>query len=428
MSDDDQVYQSRQDDLEDSVVEGTTEVFQVGVELKEADDTSKPDILSAVWNLANYIVGAGVLAMPFACVKAGLIMALFLIVFVCIGVYLSFQLILWSSEASQRYTYEELAKYSVGERFANFVKILIIVDNLGPLAVYMNIVGEALSLFLKQFIANPNSLWVNKIWLTFLQLVCIVVPMCFIKDISKLGFTSFISLLPLAYIMLLQMISLARNGVSEGITMFAPDVFVALPIVVFAFACQQVMPPIYKEMREKGGGVADINKAVRAALTLSLISYVWVGFFGYLEYGEVAEDNILGNFPQNAASNVLWLSMAVSILLSYPVIVFPCRISVDRLLFPSRPYSYRRFVLENLSIVSLAFCIAVLIPQLSTLLGVFGALTSTFIGYVLPPLYYLRVTDKPWKEDRRSKIAWAVLVIGSLAGFTSFIAVIMETL
>eukprot|EP00808_Paulinella_micropora_P026083 g81891.t1 len=384
---------------------GDVEIFNE----EKQEEKGKPDVWSGVWNLANYIVGAGVLALPYACVKAGLILGMFLIGFVCIGVHLSFKLLLWSSELSERYTYEDLARFCVGKRFANVVKVVIIIDNLGPLSAYTNIVGEAAVLFLSQHVKNPNSLWVRKGWLTFIQLVLIVFPMCFIKDISKLGFTSLLSLLPLVYIMILQFVTFVTHGVGENVVMFAPNVFLALPIVVFAFSCQQVMPPIYKEFREQGGSIQDISKAVRGALALSLISYVWVGLFGYLQYGGAAKDNILSNFPQNASSNVLWLTMAGSILLSYPVIVFPCRISVDRLFFPEWPYSYRRFVLENMGIVTLAFVIAIAIPQLSTLLGIFGALTSTLIGYILPPLYFLRINHQTWREDSRRIAAYSVL-------------------
>src|SRR4051812_44201348 len=118
--------------------------------------------------------------------------------------------------------------------------------------------------------------------------------------------------------------------------------------------------------------------------------------------------------------------MAISIILSYPVIVFPCRFSIDALIFPDRPLSSRRFILQNVSVVVAAFLVAVAIPSFATVLGIFGAVTSTIIGYVLPSIFYLKLSDFPFRHDRKKWLAAGLLFLGTLGGLVSFILILVN--
>lgn len=404
------------------------EIIKLGDSSDPTFDPSEINIRSGVWNLANYIVGAGVLALPYACAQAGLLLGMLLVAIVCFAVKQSFNLLLWSTDLSNEIGYEQLGQAVGGTKFAGFIKCFIILDSLGPLSAYMVVVGDSMQLFLERYVDNDGSVWASKTFIIALCVLLIVVPLSFVEKIEKLEVSSLLSLLPLAWLMVMQVISFAMNGVTDGIEMFGSNIFLALPVVVFAFSCQQVMPPIYKEMKVKGGGKPEINKVVNGALGLSALSYFWVGFLGYLQYGSESEGNIMANFPPGVWSDILWVSMSLSILFSYPVVVYPARISVDRLLFSGRPHSYCRFVVENLLIVAVAFMIGVAIPSFSTLLGLFGAITSTAIGYIFPPVFYLGLSPLPFKQDTRKWIALTLLVCGTTAGALSFVSVMMEYL
>jgi hypothetical protein len=52
----------------------------------------------------------------------------------------------------------------------------------------------------------------------------------------------------------------------------------------------------------------------------------------------------------------------------------------------------------------------------STLLGVFGAITSTIIAYILPTFYYMRTSRQSFVNDKFSWVALALLVVGGSAG------------
>lgn len=358
--------------------------------------------------------------------QAGLVLGLGLVVLVGFAVKLSFNLLLWSTDLCSEVGYEEIGRKAGGDRLASLIKVFIILDSLGPLSAYMVLIGDSLVLFIQSTNPDYSGLFLNKIFVIFLSVIFVSIPLSFVEKIERLEWTSFVSLVPLFYLMILQLCTLSTNGVHPDLSMFRSEIFLALPVVVFAYSCQQVMPPIYRELKEAGGGVTEINKVINGGLSLSAFAYLFVGFMGYLEYGNDSQGSILLNMPNTPATHVMWLSMAISVLLSYPVVVFPCRISVDRILFPTRPYTYQRFVLENIAIVFVAFFIGCAIPSFGTLLGIFGAVTATTIGYILPPVFYLNLAPGTIRDTPRKRTAAALLTLGFLAGLVSFVMVCIE--
>ena len=92
------------------------------------------------------------------------------------------------------------------------------------------------------------------------------------------------------------------------------------------------------------------------------------------------------------------------------------------MLAAAQELTYLRFVLTNMAIVAVAYGIAIAVPVFSTLLGIFGAVTSTCIAYILPTFFYMRTSQKSFVNDRFSWVALTVLIVGGSAGMVSSIS------
>lgn len=387
---------------------------------EEPDPNAKPDIFGAIFNLMNYALGAGILALPFAFVNAGLIMGIFLVSLVASATVFSMFLLLGASRVAKAYGFEQLARSSYGDNFAQFVKITIIVDSFGALSAYMILIADTTSGIAKNYIA-PDTIWANRTLILILVTTFIMLPLCCLKNINSLGFTSALSLVPLVYFMVLQIVYLVKaGGIQSGVKMFSSKLFFAMPLIVFSFSSQQALFPLYTEMQERNGTERHIKQVVSWSLGLTALCYIFSGTLGIFTYPTSVEGNVLNNLPKGIPLDILLITTAVSIILSFPVILWPARVSADRLFFLDRPYSYLRFVLEAVAILALALIIALAIPSFSTILGLFGSLTNTTIGYILPPLYYLKLEPTPWKESWTKKGAIALLVIGATCGLVAF--------
>jgi hypothetical protein len=90
--------------------------------------------------------------------------------------------------------------------------------------------------------------------------------------------------------------------------------------------------------------------------------------------------------------------------------------TISSISFGAQELTYTRFVLQNIAIVTVAYGIATALPVFSTLLGIFGAVTSTIIAYILPTFFYMRTSKRSFVNDRFSWVALAVLILGGSAG------------
>jgi hypothetical protein len=117
--------------------------------------TSRPsNIIYGIANLANYIVGAGILGLPFVFARTGWAVGCFLVLLAAFATSLSFDFLLSASTASGCYSYDALALRTGGVRLQKvhiiisqlilsrlivskqFVKVVIIFDSFGPLSGY----------------------------------------------------------------------------------------------------------------------------------------------------------------------------------------------------------------------------------------------------------------------------------------------------
>jgi len=151
-----------------------------------------------------------------------------------------------------------------------------------------------------------------------------------------------------------------------------------------------------------------------------MISYLLISIFGYLTFLDNTEEDLILSYPGDSnILNVIRIIMAVSIILTYPMANFPCRFSLDNLLFPSKTeppawmtitcgnfknltgrklaklaiaYPRWRTFAEALVITSLAYVLSILFPKISIVFGLTGSTASTFTSYLLPSWFYLMLS------------------------------------
>lgn len=82
------------------------------------------NIIFGIANLANYIVGAGILGLPFVFSKTGWAVGCFLILLAAFATSLSFDFLLQASTASGCYSYDSLALRTGGTFLQKVMKII----------------------------------------------------------------------------------------------------------------------------------------------------------------------------------------------------------------------------------------------------------------------------------------------------------------
>jgi amino acid permease len=149
--------------------------------------------------------------------------------------------------------------------------------------------------------------------------------------------------------------------------------------------------------------------------------YILTGITGYLSYGDNIHGNIVSMYPTSAASTIGRLAIVILVMFSYPLQIHPCRSSIDACLrwrprrrsspegSPSRStlinntqkpngpqnreMSDLKFAVVTTILIILTFITAMTVSSLEKVLAYVGSTGSTTISFILPGLFYYKISD-----------------------------------
>lgn len=169
---------------------------------------------------------------------------------------------------------------------------------------------------------------------------------------------------------------------------------------------------------------ASIVGVISSSIGSAASIYVLVAITGYLTFGNTVLGNIVMMYPSSAASTIGKAAIVVLVMFSVPLQVHPCRASLDAVLrwrpnrahrgpdspsnrsllpsgsgptdshgAPAVAMSDMRFALLTTVIIVLAYITSLTVSQLDRVLAYVGATGSTSISFILPGLFYYKISD-----------------------------------
>ena len=164
--------------------------------------------------------------------------------------------------------------------------------------------------------------------------------------------------------------------------------------------------------------------------------YILTGITGYLSYGDNIHGNIVSMYPTAAASTIGRLAIVILVMFSYPLQIHPCRASIDACLKwrpgrlrkhkhkqsevgspsrnslitntpkPSPPpkaseMSDLKFAVISTVLIILSFITAMTVSSLEKVLAYVGSTGSTTISFILPGLFYYKISDPESSHHQR---------------------------
>jgi len=191
-----------------------------------------------------------------------------------------------------------------------------------------------------------------------------------------------------------------------------------LPIFCMALSCQAQVFEIYDGL--PNASPETMGNVVKNAVNLCSASYICIGFFGYVTFctSDVG-GNILTVFAPGFVVQIFKLGFVLSVAVSFPLIVFPCRTSIHSLLFrkgvagPAEALSNyippTKFNVITVGVLGVTLFLGVMIPDIEFVLGIVGSTIGSAVGIIFPSLMFIRVQQKNTMEKFFAQI---ILVIG----------------
>jgi solute carrier family 38 (sodium-coupled neutral amino acid transporter), member 10 len=166
-------------------------------------------------------------------------------------------------------------------------------------------------------------------------------------------------------------------------------------------------------------------------VAVDFLIYCLCGVFGYLAFLQNTRGNLLESFNFTKWYNILFTAVfLLSIFLTFPMAVFPCRLSFDNLItslvHPCKKYVDKVFknaslwenvrgFIETLSIVGSGYFLAIWLPEVDVVFSLTGSTASALTSYIFPSLFYIKLTKHGWFHWS-CLMAYLLLLIGVIFG------------
>ncbi|XP_021342915.1 putative sodium-coupled neutral amino acid transporter 10 isoform X2 [Mizuhopecten yessoensis] len=381
--------------------------------------------LPHVINLSNSIIGVTILAMPFCFKQCGILLGAVLLFFCTWLTLVSCRMLMKAGITSRRRSYGFLAYYTYGAPGKLAVEIGMIGLQLGTLIAQVVIIGDLGPAIVSKYLGLENNGNLRMGLICFLCL-CVGLPLGLLKNLNTVSRASTLCILFYGlftvYVFSLSIPNLVSGDWINKVNLWRTDgLFKCLPIFSFAFGCQTQLFIMFDNLPEPS--LKSVNNIVHSAVNMCTVSYLLTGFFGYIAFhNKDIGGDIVKDFEVSLASDVLKLGFVISIAVTFPLIIYPCRGSLYTLLFPQRQKHSddleKRPVIPELHfkvlttfIVLGSMITGILVPNVEFVLAMNGATMGTLICYIFPAVFFLRVMTG---SSEGKLIAQAVLILGCL--------------
>lgn len=393
--------------------------------IQEADGHAS--IISSVSNLANTIIGSGMLTFPLAMASAGIIPGIMTCIFS--GSVAAFGLHLLSDCAAKT-AHRRSSFFAVAQltfpKAAIFFDVAIAIKCFGVSISYLIIIkglmpNVVLSLYhdlTPSHIDPPEWSLSGRMWISLFMII--LLPLAFLRRLDSLRHTSYVALFSVAYLIIIVVRCYfwpLKNMPERGgvhLINFTPQFVSTFPVQVFAFTCSQNLFPIYNEV--KGNTQRRLNMVIGTAIGSAVITYEVIAVLGYLTFGSNVGANIIAMYPSTSLFIAVGqLAIVILVLFSYPLQVHPCRNCLDKVFHAgniaqdqediedldhaSHGMSPLKHTVLTLAIVAGTFTIAYFVDNLQMVLSFVGSTGSTTISFILPGLFYWKL----FRDDPSAK-------------------------
>jgi len=305
----------------------------------------------------------------------------------------------------------------------------VLVDCIGSAICFVHITGTLMAQgFMEVFTITSISPRVMTI-ITQSGVVALLFPLSMMKDITDTKIVNIIGLICLIYVAVLAVVFTDFDNFTTDL--LYPGTFtqilIAFPMMIFAFSCQQNILPVVSEMKNRT--MKKLDTVTGSAIITGLLLYFPVMIFPFITFGRNGDSTIFGLLPKGHPAVIVGMfAAAISVGISYILVVFPVRTSIMSLIYGSnqptgkKEFKIRIWLVVAIVAVSLGTAIAVG-DKYGIAVSFTGLLGANTCGFVMPFLLYLKHFGINWKSF--SSVSILVLLVFCIAlyplGITAYI-------
>ncbi|KAK9817231.1 hypothetical protein WJX72_011431 [[Myrmecia] bisecta] len=398
----------------------------------------------AVFNLANTIIGAGMLALPKAYATLGVVAGTLTLLAICYMTYASLIVLIKAAEDSGRCSYAAIVGAKLGTACSAALRLAIILNCAGVIVIYMVVIADSLA-GITEFAAMGPPAGPAPARTVIITVVAwlFVAPLVAPRTMRTLSHASLLSL-SCACLFCGVTIALATAAACKGqlphihwlpdrqafagspVRMIA-QALAAVPVITTAFICHFNIHPVMAELKNYSHG--RMRQVVQRSLGFCAATYIAVPVAAYMLFGDQTHGDVISNFTPAALGKLVAAPLAqalvlavrstnvLSLWLSMPMLMFPLRAEVFTLLKQGTQPSNTVFFGVTYVLLGLCYVLAVFVTSMWTAASLVGATSGIMLAFLFPALIMIRA------DPCRSCCSWRKLCAWGMFGLGCVLAV-----
>ncbi|OJJ44738.1 hypothetical protein ASPZODRAFT_134849 [Penicilliopsis zonata CBS 506.65] len=372
----------------------------------------------AFMNMANSIIGAGIIGQPYALRQAGITTGILLLIVLTFTVDWTIRLIVINSKLSGADSFQATMQHCFGKSGLIAISIAQWAFAFGGMIAFCIIVGDTIPHVLGALFPSLRDM--SFLWLLTDRKAVIVLfvlgvsyPLSLYRDIAKLAKASTLALISMVVIVAAVITQAFRvppelRGDVKKLLWIDSGFFQAVGVISFAFVCHHNSLLIYGSLKKPT--LDRFAKVTHYSTGVSLIMCLVMGIAGVLTFGSNTQGNVLNNFPSdNIMINIARFCFGLNMLTTLPLEAFVCRSVMTTYYFADEPFNANRHLIFTTSLVVSAMIMALITCDLGAVFELIGATSAAALAYIFPPLCYIKLSN----ASRKAKIpAYVCIVFG----------------
>jgi len=367
---------------------------------------------SCTLNLMNTMIGAGILTLPYAFSKLGVIMGLTIMVLAASSTLFCLHILSLHVKILRNPSYSKLATLTM-PRFKVLVDFAIALMCFGNSIGYLVIIGDNVTDAVRGISSAAKGFLIDrKLWI-LVDVVCVITPVSMLKNLHSLRHLSTVSIVMTTFItIVICLYAYEPEAYFSNAKMDCPDgswyislppgtgildVLREIPLFIFGFTCHQNILSLCIEAKTQRQ--REFNRIIYYGVGGVALIYTLFAMTGFYLIGTALKPDILTCLPKDSPLVLVCrLGISMNVTFSMPLQVHPTRDSLASMIFGkglrAKDLSPIKYYGLTLGVIACATAIALVVTDIDTVFGLVGAVCGMFICYILPSYFFIKLVDR----------------------------------
>jgi amino acid permease len=397
-------------------------------------------IQGGVFALSSLALGTGAFSLPIRCTQLGLFWNLIIIIIGALAAYWTLSGLIKSSRKVRGEDYSPTVKRLIGKKPSVFIDLIVIIYLFGVFIQYQVVIYELLGRTIFEFFGDKDKYsdfeaYQNEVWDSakykypiMLSTTTLIVPICLLKNISKMRFASMFGICALVYCIIVVVVQTPwffkdylKNYKEDDKSTHANwfditkgfssnlDIFTGIANVFFCYSCHVGAFPVFKTL--KNNTEKRINEVFFRSISLVLIIYIFVSICGFMTAPLKPKSLIIYRdsiFDNDIFMTIAKIALALDLFLCLPANFASFRCSFFINFFKTDKIDNFRNLLVTIPTMYLSALIGALYSDILDYISLFGGFCSSIMCYLIPGVLMIVTSDE--KITSRKNICTIVAV------------------